>query len=49
HRQELPGHEQAVTCLAVTRDGALLVSGSEDGTARTWHIMSRQCVQKIDV
>lgn len=47
-RQELHGHEKAITCLAVSSDSSVLVSGSEDGTVRTWHVASRQCVQKID-
>jgi hypothetical protein len=32
----LAGHEEAVTCLAFTPDGSLLVSGSEDRTLRLW-------------
>lgn len=46
--QELRGHEKTVTCLSVTADSSVLVSGSEDGTARSWHVASRQCVQKIE-
>lgn len=26
----------------------MLVSASEDGTARSWHVASRQCVQKTE-
>lgn len=46
--QELHGHEKAVTSLSVTTDSSVLVSASEDGTARSWHVASRQCVQKTE-
>ncbi|KAJ7121573.1 hypothetical protein C8R44DRAFT_981654 [Mycena epipterygia] len=29
-------HKKAVTCLAVSRDGSILVSGSRDGTVAVW-------------
>lgn len=47
-RQELHGHEKAITSLAVTSDSSMLVSGSEDATMRTWHVASRQCVHKTE-
>eukprot|EP00903_Cladosiphon_okamuranus_P009951 g9442.t1 len=46
--QELHGHEKAVTSLSVTSDSTVLVSASEDGTTRSWHVASRQCVQKTE-
>ncbi|CAN0167623.1 unnamed protein product [Ectocarpus sp. 12 AP-2014] len=46
--QELHGHEKAVTSLSVTADSSVLVSSSEDGTVRSWHVASRQCVQKTE-
>ncbi|CAM9600506.1 unnamed protein product, partial [Pylaiella littoralis] len=46
--QELHGHEKAVTSLSVTADSSVLVSASEDGTARSWHVASRQCVHKTE-
>ena len=37
-----------VNSVAVTMDGFLLLSGSEDQTARVWHIHSRQCLQVLN-
>lgn len=34
------GHGGGVTALAFSRDGALLASGSKDGTARVWDVAS---------
>ncbi|CAM9095070.1 unnamed protein product [Ascophyllum nodosum] len=47
--QELRGHDRTVTSLSVTEDSSVLVSGSEDGTVRSWHVASRQCVQQTAV
>lgn len=54
-QQQLPsgislfeGHTKAVTSLALTGDGCLLVSGSEDGTVRVWDVSSRQPVRTLD-
>lgn len=41
------GHAARVTCLSVSIDGQLLLSGSEDRTARIWDIPSKQCVQVL--
>jgi len=35
---QLEGHEDGVNCLAVSSDDSVLVSGSEDNTARVWSI-----------
>ncbi len=37
-RTELTGHGGAITGLAITPDGALLASGSDDGTVRLWNL-----------
>jgi WD40 repeat protein len=36
----LEGHEGAVTCTALSRDGKLLASGARDGLVRIWEIGS---------
>ena len=35
---QLDGHEDGINCLAVSSDDSVLVSGSEDNTARVWSI-----------
>ncbi|XP_064486508.1 WD repeat-containing protein 18-like [Ornithodoros turicata] len=47
HGSAFTGHGARVTCLSVSIDGQLLVSGSEDRTARVWDIPSRQCIQVL--
>ena len=37
-RAVLKGHEATVTSVAVTSDGKLLATGSEDGTIRLWDL-----------
>ena len=37
-----------VNSVAVSMDGSLLLSGSEDQTARVWHIYSRQCLRVLN-
>ncbi|XP_038978467.1 protein ROOT INITIATION DEFECTIVE 3-like [Phoenix dactylifera] len=34
-------HSKAITCLALSTDGGMLVSGSEDGTIRVWDTKSQ--------
>uniref|UniRef100_UPI00358F0AF8 WD repeat-containing protein 18 isoform X2 n=1 Tax=Myxine glutinosa TaxID=7769 RepID=UPI00358F0AF8 len=43
----LRGHKAEVTCMAVTMDGGMLVSGSADGTVCLWDIDSGQCIRTI--
>ncbi|XP_023221737.1 WD repeat-containing protein 18-like [Centruroides sculpturatus] len=39
------GHRKQVTCLSVSLDGQILLSGSDDETARLWSIQSKQCIR----
>ena len=44
----MEGHTGPVNCLAVDRGGALLFSGSDDGTIIGWDTLSRQQLYQID-
>ena len=44
---ELHGHEGAVTGLAFSRDGKLLVTASEDGTGRIWDVNTGRSVAEL--
>ena len=37
--ENLQGHEEAITCVALARDDAFAVSGSDDKTVKVWSIM----------
>ncbi|KAJ3034722.1 hypothetical protein HDV00_004768 [Rhizophlyctis rosea] len=39
------GHEDVVTCLAVTSDGKALATGSRDGRAKIWNLQGGDLVQ----
>ena len=51
---KLKGHRAAVLCLDISSSSSLLLSGSEDGTARLWDLREHQrrgaclCIQTID-
>lgn len=36
-----------VTCLSVSTDGSVLLSGSHDETVRLWDIQSKQCIRTV--
>lgn len=36
-----------VTCLSVSTDGSVLLSGSHDETVRVWDIQSKQCLRTV--
>ncbi|XP_060088806.1 WD repeat-containing protein 18 [Heteronotia binoei] len=42
------GHRNQVTCLSVSTDGSLLLSGSHDETARLWDVQSKQCLRTVN-
>ncbi|KAL6748370.1 WD40-repeat-containing domain protein [Haematococcus lacustris] len=37
-------HKGAVRCLAISSDGALLLSGSDDKTCKLWDLATQQCI-----
>ena len=45
---KMEGHTKTVTSLALTLDGALLVSGSEDCSVRVWDLRSRQPIRVLE-
>jgi len=42
----LVGHSKTVTSLCFSSDNATLVSGSMDGSVRTWNVLTRQCLNE---
>jgi len=44
---KMHGHEDSVTCLAVSRDGAFAVSGSVDGEILLWDLATGKMLRKI--
>lgn len=42
---KLVGHAEPIECLAGTKDGKYLASGSEDGTAKLWDVAAGKDVQ----
>ena len=43
------GHEDGINCLAIAADESVLVSGSEDGTARIWDLEAEEAATAADV
>ncbi|CAI9102555.1 OLC1v1000844C1 [Oldenlandia corymbosa var. corymbosa] len=41
-------HNDAVHCLAFSRDSEMLASGSEDGKVKIWRIRSGQCLRRLE-
>ncbi|XP_021560939.1 WD repeat-containing protein 18 isoform X2 [Neomonachus schauinslandi] len=41
------GHRNQVTCLSVSADGSVLLSGSHDETVRLWDVQSKQCIRTV--
>jgi WD40 repeat protein len=42
------GHEGAVTCLSLTRDGKQMLSGSADKTLRLWDLQSGKEIRRLE-
>ena len=40
----LVGHEDGVNCSAFSKDGTLIVSGSDDKTIRVWNVDTGECI-----
>lgn len=45
--QVFKGHRNLVTCLSVSMDGSLLLSGSHDETVRLWDVQSKQSIRCV--
>lgn len=41
------GPRNQVTCLSVSTDGSVLLSGSHDETVRLWDVQSKQCIRTV--
>lgn len=35
-KETLGGHDESINCMALSDDGSVIVTGSEDSTARMW-------------
>ena len=44
----LEGHEDGINCLAISSDDSVLVSGSEDNTARVWSIEDKEPEEDLE-
>ena len=45
--KRLRGHTSAATCMAISRSGKILVSGSSDDTVRVWDLMKGESIGTI--
>jgi serine/threonine protein kinase len=42
-----PGHSQAVSCVAISPDSQILVSGSDDGTTKVWNLSTGEEISTL--
>ena len=47
-KYQLEGHEDGINCLAISGDESVLVSGSEDNTARVWSIEDEEKEENLE-
>lgn len=43
HLETMVGHERGINCMALSEDGSVLATGSEDKTARLWSTRTHNC------
>ncbi len=48
-RHAMLGHKDSVNCLDMMPNRALLISGSDDGSARMWDLRTLECVLGFEV
>lgn len=46
-QDQLMGHDQAITALAISNDGALLATGAKDGTIFVWNLMTGKSLRQL--
>ena len=44
----LKGHTERVTCLAISCDGRILISGGQDKTIKFWDLQERKIIRTLD-
>jgi WD40 repeat-containing protein SMU1 len=47
-KDELLGHDRAVTALAISNDGTMLASGSDEGKVKVWRVDTGKCLRTIE-
>lgn len=47
HPAPVPSPRNQVTCLSVSTDGSVLLSGSHDESVRLWDVKSKQCLRTV--
>ncbi len=44
----LTGHSDSINCLAISPDGKILASGSEDNTIKLWDLHTEECLATLE-